>query len=95
MMVPNKYRLGRRIGSGWFGEIYLGTSTQTNEEVAIKLFTEFVVANWVCEFGVEAMAVEEENGVLNRDDEDVFIDNKAALVVISSLRRGNEQVRDC
>ncbi|GMH23790.1 hypothetical protein Nepgr_025633 [Nepenthes gracilis] len=35
--VGNKYRLGRRIGSGSFGEIYLGTNIQTNEEVAIKL----------------------------------------------------------
>ncbi|KAJ6372145.1 hypothetical protein OIU76_026604, partial [Salix suchowensis] len=35
--VGNKFRLGRKIGSGSFGEIYLGTSIQTNEEVAIKL----------------------------------------------------------
>ncbi|XP_015890690.1 casein kinase 1-like protein 2 [Ziziphus jujuba] len=35
--VGGKFRLGRKIGSGSFGEIYLGTNTQTNEEVAIKL----------------------------------------------------------
>eukprot|EP00249_Psilotum_nudum_P022076 c28364_g1_i2 orf=300-1688(+) len=35
--VANKYRVGRKIGSGSFGEIYLGTHVQTNEEVAIKL----------------------------------------------------------
>lgn len=35
--VGFKYRLGRKIGSGSFGEIYLGTNIQTNEEVAIKL----------------------------------------------------------
>ncbi|GAV84925.1 Pkinase domain-containing protein [Cephalotus follicularis] len=35
--VGGKYRLGRKIGSGSFGEIYLGTNIQTNEEVAIKL----------------------------------------------------------
>ncbi|XP_010924972.1 casein kinase 1-like protein 2 [Elaeis guineensis] len=35
--VGNKFRLGRKIGSGSFGEIYLGTNAQTNEEVAIKL----------------------------------------------------------
>ncbi|TVU34171.1 hypothetical protein EJB05_16001 [Eragrostis curvula] len=35
--VGNKYRLGRKLGSGSFGEIYLGTHGQTNEEVAIKL----------------------------------------------------------
>ena len=35
--VRNKFRLGRKIGSGSFGEIYLDTNIQTNEEVAIKL----------------------------------------------------------
>ncbi|KAM0944725.1 putative protein kinase CK1-CK1 family [Dioscorea sansibarensis] len=35
--VGSKFRLGRKIGSGSFGEIYLGTNVQTNEEVAIKL----------------------------------------------------------
>ncbi|KAM7519649.1 hypothetical protein LguiB_018611 [Lonicera macranthoides] len=35
--VGNKFRLGRKIGSGSFGEIYLGTCIGTNEEVAIKL----------------------------------------------------------
>ncbi|XAR67602.1 Non-specific serine/threonine protein kinase [Bertholletia excelsa] len=36
-LVGNKYRLGRKIGSGSFGEIHLGTNVQTNEEVAMKL----------------------------------------------------------
>ncbi|XP_051135854.1 casein kinase 1-like protein 2 [Andrographis paniculata] len=35
--VGNKFRLGRKIGSGSFGEIYLGTNIQTSEQVAIKL----------------------------------------------------------
>ncbi|XP_057468214.1 casein kinase 1-like protein 12 [Actinidia eriantha] len=35
--VGNKFLLGRKIGSGSFGEIYLGTHIQNNEEVAIKL----------------------------------------------------------
>jgi len=35
--VGNKYRLGRKVGSGSFGDIYLGTHIKTNEEVAIKL----------------------------------------------------------
>ncbi|XP_057535551.1 uncharacterized protein LOC130813719 [Amaranthus tricolor] len=35
--VGNKFRLGRKIGSGSFGEIYLGTNLHTNEDVAIKL----------------------------------------------------------
>ncbi|RAL45620.1 hypothetical protein DM860_009484 [Cuscuta australis] len=36
-LVKNKYRLGRKIGSGSFGEIFTATDLQTNEEVAIKL----------------------------------------------------------
>ncbi|CAA6666131.1 unnamed protein product [Spirodela intermedia] len=35
--VGNKFSLGRKIGGGSFGEIYLGTNIQTNEDVAIKL----------------------------------------------------------
>ncbi|GMI83127.1 casein kinase 1 [Hibiscus trionum] len=35
--VGNKFRRGRKIGSGAFGEIYRGTNIQTNEEVAMKL----------------------------------------------------------
>jgi casein kinase 1/casein kinase I family protein HRR25 len=37
LRVGRKYRLGRKIGSGSFGDIYLGTNTTTGEEVAIKL----------------------------------------------------------
>ncbi|XP_060560607.1 casein kinase I-like isoform X2 [Ruditapes philippinarum] len=37
LRVGNKYRLGRKIGSGSFGDIYLGTDISTGEEVAIKL----------------------------------------------------------
>ncbi|EEC04452.1 casein kinase, putative [Ixodes scapularis] len=37
LRVGNKYRLGRKIGSGSFGDIYLGTNITTGEEVAIKL----------------------------------------------------------
>lgn len=35
--VGGRYRLGRKIGSGSFGEIYLGVNIQSNQEVAIKL----------------------------------------------------------
>ncbi|CAG9463119.1 unnamed protein product [Pedinophyceae sp. YPF-701] len=35
--IAGKYRLGRKIGSGSFGDLYLGTHIQTGEEVAIKL----------------------------------------------------------
>ena len=35
--VARKYRLGEKIGSGAFGEIYEGINVDTNEEVAIKM----------------------------------------------------------
>ncbi|CAO3628454.1 unnamed protein product [Cunninghamella echinulata] len=37
LRVGNKYRIGRKIGFGSFGDIYLGTNIVTSEEVAIKL----------------------------------------------------------
>ncbi|XP_065193333.1 casein kinase I-like [Sycon ciliatum] len=37
LRVGGKFRLGRKIGSGSFGDIYLGTNVLTGEEVAIKL----------------------------------------------------------
>jgi len=37
LRVGNKYRLRHKIGSGSFGDIYLGTDIQSGEEVAIKL----------------------------------------------------------
>ena len=37
LRVGKKYRLGRQIGSGSFGDIYLGTNMTTGEDVAIKL----------------------------------------------------------
>jgi len=35
--IAGRYKLGRKIGSGSFGDIYLGTHIQTGEEVGIKL----------------------------------------------------------
>jgi len=37
LRVGGKYRLQKKIGSGSFGDIYLGTNVITNEEVAVKL----------------------------------------------------------
>jgi len=37
LRVGGKFRLGRKIGSGSFGDIYIGTHVQSGEEVAIKL----------------------------------------------------------
>ncbi|GAB4850885.1 Casein kinase 1-like protein 10 [Ancistrocladus abbreviatus] len=36
-VIGGKFKLGRKIGSGSFGELYLGVNVQTSEEVAIKL----------------------------------------------------------
>lgn len=36
-VVGGKFKLGRKIGSGSFGELYLGINIQSGEEVAIKL----------------------------------------------------------
>ena len=37
LRIGKKFRLGRKIGSGYFGDIYHGTHLTTGEEVAIKL----------------------------------------------------------
>eukprot|EP01039_Chlorochromonas_danica_P001315 gene1315-1436_t len=37
LRVARKFRVGVKIGSGSFGEIYVGTNVHTGEEVAIKL----------------------------------------------------------
>ena len=37
LRVGGKYRIGQKIGSGSFGDIYRGTNIQTGEPVAIKL----------------------------------------------------------
>eukprot|EP01060_Flectonema_neradi_P011306 TRINITY_DN183_c0_g1_i5.p1 TRINITY_DN183_c0_g1~~TRINITY_DN183_c0_g1_i5.p1 ORF type:complete len:329 (+),score=58.31 TRINITY_DN183_c0_g1_i5:55-987(+) len=37
LRVGNKYRIGRKIGGGSFGDIYQGTNIQSGEPVAIKL----------------------------------------------------------
>ncbi|XP_042065154.1 casein kinase 1-like protein 10 isoform X1 [Salvia splendens] len=36
-VIGGKFKLGRKIGGGSFGELYLGTHAQTGEEVAVKL----------------------------------------------------------
>jgi len=35
--IAGKFQLGRKIGSGSFGDIHIGSNVQTGEEVAVKL----------------------------------------------------------
>ncbi|EEF33572.1 casein kinase, putative [Ricinus communis] len=37
VLIGGKFKLGRKIGSGSFGELYLGINVQSGEEVAVKL----------------------------------------------------------
>merc|ERR1719427_217086 len=37
LRIGGKFRLGKKIGSGSFGEIYIGKNAQTGEDVAIKM----------------------------------------------------------
>ncbi|KAG0164851.1 serine/threonine protein kinase [Apophysomyces sp. BC1034] len=37
VVLGGKYKLGRKIGAGSFGEIYLGSNIQNNEDVAVKM----------------------------------------------------------
>ncbi|EYU41050.1 hypothetical protein MIMGU_mgv1a021986mg, partial [Erythranthe guttata] len=37
-VIGGKLKLGRKIGSESFGELYLGVNIQTGEEVAVKLW---------------------------------------------------------
>jgi casein kinase I family protein HRR25 len=35
LRVGGKYRLGRKIGSGYFGDIYIGINVQSGDEVLV------------------------------------------------------------
>ena len=37
MIVANKWKLQKKVGSGAFGEIYKGIHVSSGEEVAVKL----------------------------------------------------------
>ena len=37
ILIQGKYRLGKRVGRGAFGEIFSGTDIDTSKEIAIKL----------------------------------------------------------
>lgn len=43
MGLPRRYVLGRRLGSGGFGQVYAAVDQSSGEEVAIKFFAPFVL----------------------------------------------------
>ena len=51
LRVGNKYRLGRKIGSGSFGDIYLGTHISTLEEGkllnVVDFYPRLFIHNWI------------------------------------------------
>ena len=36
MIIRNRYKIGKKLGSGSFGVVYAGVDIQTGEDVAIK-----------------------------------------------------------
>ena len=44
--IAGRFKLGRKLGSGSFGEIYIATDLSNNEEVAVKLEHRYVEGIW-------------------------------------------------
>ena len=47
-VIGGKFKLGRKIGSGSFGELYLGVNVQSGEEVAVKLVFDLFFSRNLC-----------------------------------------------
>jgi len=53
LRVGNKYRLGRKIGSGSFGDIYLGEWKQSNFK--LKVLCRIIVPLWCKKFNCDVI----------------------------------------
>jgi serine/threonine protein kinase len=58
--VAGRFKMGRKIGSGSFGEIYLGVDEESGKQVAIKFESKNVRRAQVIE---EAKLLRELNGI--------------------------------
>lgn len=47
-VVGGKFKLGKKIGSGSFGELYLAVNVQNGEEVAVKLVCHDFSVHYPC-----------------------------------------------
>ena len=45
VLIAKRFKLGRRIGSGSFGEIYSAIDIQANREVAVKIVHSYAGAD--------------------------------------------------
>jgi hypothetical protein len=50
--VAGRFKMGKKIGSGSFGEIFLAVDLQTNKEVAIKF------VSWIGTFNLSIIGIQ-------------------------------------
>lgn len=80
LRVGNKYRLGRKIGSGSFGDIYLGTTINTGEEVIIDDSNSFQAHLNVCFLPIRIHKNENELDNVNKNEKHIEKRNTRAFL---------------